>query len=314
MRKVTTYERATRIVMAWAKRQIQRLALFGPPGVGKSQAYKSALGNRRYHLFRGRQTPLQVYNTLYDAPDLPVVLDDISALLKDDNFRDMLKNLTETGERVIRWGTTTSKLEGRHTSFVCKSPVLIVLNKLPKNDPDVEAILDRCDAIWFEPTKAEIIARMWEVFPENGDLIELIAELPAMPSLRTLVRAREWQQSDDVNVIEELLSECGVSLEITQLVEIMETFPEGEWCGRYLQRTGLTDRTYRRHRRFADQIVECRKSPKPCPDVRAAGLESSSTATTASPTRLGLPSDSSPTGSETPAPGRPPSAGPPPAP
>lgn len=269
MRKIITYERLHRHILAWTKLDILRLALFGPPGVGKSYAYKNALGNRRYHLFGGRQSPLQVYNTLYDAPNLPVVLDDISALLKDDHFRDMLKNLLETGERVIRWGTTTRRLEGRHTFFVCTSPVLIVLNRLPKNDPDVEAILDRCDAVWFEPTKVEIIARMRDVFPENSDLIELIAELPAMPSLRTLVHAREWQKSEDLNVVEELLSECGVSNEVSQLVEIMQSFPEGEWCERYVQRTGLTDRTYRRHRRFADQIIECRKSPGPCPNVRA---------------------------------------------
>lgn len=259
MRKVEKYERLQRIVLAWTKLHILRLALFGPAGVGKSYAYKVALGNHPYHLFTGRQSPLHVYKTLCDAPHLPVVLDDISALLRDDNYTDMLKGLVETGQRVVRWGTTTSKLEGRPMSFVPTGPVLIILNKLPANDPDVEAILDRCDAIRFEPTKPEIIAHMREVFPDNQDLIDVIAELPTVPSLRTLTHALDWQRSDDLNVVEELLSECGVSPEISQLVEIMQTSPEREWCERYMQRTGLTDRTYRRHRRFADQIVECRR-------------------------------------------------------
>jgi hypothetical protein len=274
MRRVTTYERLHRHILAWMKRHILRLALFGPPGVGKSYAYKNALGNRRYHLFGGRQSALHIYNTLHDAPHLPVVLDDISNLLRDPVFTDLLKGLLETGERLIHWGTTTNKLEGRRKSFVCTSPVLIVLNKLPRNDPDVEAILDRCDAIYLEPTKMETVARMREIFPESRDLIDLIAELPALPTLRTLVRARDWQKSEDLNVIEELLSECGVSFEISQLVEIMETFPEREWCARYVQRTGLTDRTYRRHKRFADQIIACRRFPGRCPNVRAEAPES----------------------------------------
>jgi hypothetical protein len=276
MREVTTYERLHRNMLAWVKRKILRLALFGPPGVGKSQAYKSVL-SQPYHLFSGRQSPLYVYKALYDAPDLPVVLDDISELLGDPAFIDLLKSLLETGERVIRWGTSTSKLEGRHTSFVCTSPVLIVLNKLPKNDPDVDAILDRCDAIRFEPTKVEIIARMREIFPESVDLIDLIAELPALPSLRTLVHAREWQESEDLNVVEELLSECGESPEVTLLVQIMEAHPEHEWCDRFMAATGQTDRSYRRHKAYAKQLLACRKPPNGCPIVRPSPLPVSDT-------------------------------------
>jgi hypothetical protein len=268
IRKVETYDRLERHVRAWVNREIDALVVFGPPGVGKSCAYKTALGNRPHHLFGGRLTPLQAYLALCDAPHLPVVLDDISALLRDDNFRDMLKSLCETSRRVLRWGTTTAKLDGRPTSFTCTSPVLIVLNKLPSRDPDVEAILDRCDAIRFEPTKAEIIARMRALFPEDWELIDLIAELPALPSLRTLVKARKWAKSQELNVIEELLDECGVSAEVAALVQIMESHPEHEWCDLYVRETGLTDRTYRRHRRFADQIVACRKVRRECPNVR----------------------------------------------
>ena len=164
MRKIETYERFHRHVAALVDSEIDCLLVLGPPGIGKSHAYKTVLGNRPSHIFGGRLTPLRAYLRLHDAQHLPVVLDDISALLRDDNFRDMLKALCETGRRVVRWDTTTSKLEGRATSFVCTAPVLIVMNKLPNRDPDVLAILDRCDAIVFEPTKAEVINRMREIF------------------------------------------------------------------------------------------------------------------------------------------------------
>ncbi len=35
-------------------------------------SYRSALGNRPYHVFGGRQTPLQVYLTLHDEPAAPL--------------------------------------------------------------------------------------------------------------------------------------------------------------------------------------------------------------------------------------------------
>lgn len=211
MRKITTYERFHRHVAAWVDREIDSLLVLGSAGVGKSHAYQAALGNRPYHRFGGRQSPLHVYQMFCDRPDIPVVLDDIAALLRDNTFRDLLKGLCETGRRVIRWGTTTSKLEGRPQSFVCTAPALIVLNRMPPRDPDVAAILDRCDAIEFAPSKAEVIGRMWEIFPDDGSLIDLLAELPAVPSLRTLVKARKCQKSKHLNLIQELLDECGVA-------------------------------------------------------------------------------------------------------
>jgi hypothetical protein len=235
MRRITTYERLHRHVAAWADRDIERLLIVGPAGVGKSSAYRLGMGNRRFHLFGGRLTPLQLYLQLCDHPHRPIVLDDISALLRNRDFRDMLKSLCETGERVVRWNTTTSKL-------------------------DVAAILDRFDAISFEPLKAEVIARMIELFPEDRDIIDMLIELPALPTLRTLVKARCWRDSQHLHLVEELLDECGVPEPVATLAEIMLEVPESEWFQRYAQATRLTDRTYRRHKHLARQLVACRKS------------------------------------------------------
>ena len=180
----------------------------------------------------------------------------------------MLKSLCESGRRTLHWGTTTSKLEGRPRTFVCTAPVLIVMNKIPSRDADVAAILDRYDAIEFAPTKSEVIARMHELFSAEAELIDLIAELPKLPSLRTLIKARRWQNSKHLKLVEELLAECGAPQAVVHLARIIESHPEGEWCTRYLVETGLTDRTYRRHKRLALQLVECRASADPCPDVR----------------------------------------------
>jgi hypothetical protein len=261
IRKVETYERFHRHLASWVDGEVPCLLVLGPPGTGKSCGYRSALGNRLYHPFGGRQSPLHVYMTLHDDPQRPVVLDDISSLLRDDLFRDLLKGLTDTGPRVIRWGTTTPRLQGRPTSFTCTCPVLMVLNKMPARDPDLEAILDRVDAIRFEPFKREIIDRMYELWPADEDLIELLAELPAMPSLRTIEKARRWKNSSHLNLIEELLAECGVPEPVARLAQIVDSYPEEQWRDQYVTATGLTDRSYRRHKGIAEQLVACRRRP-----------------------------------------------------
>ena len=49
-------------------------------------------------------------------------------------------------------------MNGREKEFTHSSTVLILLNKIPEKNPDVRAILDRCDSIGFEPRKSEVIA------------------------------------------------------------------------------------------------------------------------------------------------------------
>lgn len=259
MRKIESYERFERHICAWIEREIDCLLVLGRPGTGKSHSYRELLPEGSYHLFSARKTPLQVYTELYDAPSKPVIFDDISALLKDANFLDMLKALCETGKKTIRWGTTTAKLEGRATSFVSTSPVLIVLNRMPNKNEDVRAVLDRCDAIEFVPTKAEVLARMRVIFPGDSELIDLLAELPVLPSLRTLVKAKQWARSKYLSLTEELFSECGVPDPVVRLVEIIQEFRESEWCERYIAATGLTDRTFRRHKAIATEIIACRR-------------------------------------------------------
>ena len=76
-----------------------------------------------------------------------------------------------------------------------------------------------------------------------------------MPSLRTLIKGKQWQKSKHLNLTEELFSECGVPEPVVTLVEIMQTSPRTEWSERYVAETGLTDRTFRRHKTIAEQLL-----------------------------------------------------------
>lgn len=263
LREVTTYERLLRHVHAWRDGEIERLLIVGPGGTGKSSTAREALRETPHHWFTGRLSPLQLYCDLCDAPNQPVVLDDVSGALRSNQFRDLLKAFCDTQVREIQWHTTTDKLQGRPNTVRCRGPVLLIMNRLPSNDPDLEALLDRFDAIAFQPAKTEIIARMHALYANEGPLIDLIASLAVLPTLRTLVKARTWNESKHLDVIEELLSECGVSAAVATLADIMEQHPPAEWCQRYMQATGLTDRTYRRHKQLAQELVDARRPFRP---------------------------------------------------
>jgi len=109
---------------------------------------------------------------------------------------------------------------------------------------------------------------MRRYFPNDGKLIDLLEEMAVMPSVRTLMLAREWEASPHLDLYEELLAECGVPDSVQTLVNIMERYPKGEWCDRYRKATGHTDRQFRRNRRLAVQVLACRKTQNKRPDVR----------------------------------------------
>ncbi len=268
MKKVPTYERFHRYMLAWLARDFGCLTICGDPGVGKSWAARELLKGRPYHWFSAKQTPLLVYNQLCDNPHWPVVFDDVSGMMRDSNFVDMFKNLCEDGVATVRWGSTTAKMKARPTRFQCTSPVLTLLNRMPAKNPDVEAVMDRWQSLEFKPIKSQIIAYMREYFRADGELIDLLADLPVMPSVRTLIKARQWARSEYLDLHEELLAECGAPEGVSVLIEIMERFPKKEWCSRYLEATGRNERTYRRHKRLAEQVLACRRHEDSCPNVR----------------------------------------------
>ena len=87
-----------------------------------------------------------------------------------------------------------------------------------------------------------------------------MAELPLLPSVRTLLKARQWAESKYLGLHEELLAECGVPDAVRVLIDIMGSYPEETWCRQYVEATAATDRTYRRHRAVAVELLACRRS------------------------------------------------------
>lgn len=260
--KITTYDRLERHVRSWAEGHVPFLAIIGRGGLGKTHSYESL--DIPYHTFRGRTTAFTIFETVKSAPDRPIVFDDIQALLKDASCRDLLKQLCDTKpERVIRW--STNALNAADQSFTCTSKVLVVLNCLPKKDADVEAILDRFDVKEFDPTKSEILDVMRKVAIDPDD-VDLFAELPIMPSLRTLKTYEGWKDSPYLNAVEELLSQCGVPDEIKLMMDVLKSTPRGKHIAEYQKLSGKSHaaakKEWGRKHKIAEQLVDAQKTVK----------------------------------------------------
>ena len=260
-RKVDTYDRLERFVRSWMKGAPPMLAIVGPAGRGKSSAYEQALNGKPYHLFRGRTTAIHLYTEVKERPHLPIVFDDVRQLLREPSTIDTMKQLCDSRpERQIRW--RTKALPDAERQFACTSTCLVVLNEVRRNDPDVEAIIDRLDVIRFDPTKAEIIRKMRSFAKCQRD-VDVIAEAPVLPSLRTLIKYQYWKESEELDEVRELYDECGVPDSIQMIMSIIDTCPRKDWIKTYQQSCGKSyeaaKREWSRKSNIARQLLDARR-------------------------------------------------------
>lgn len=255
LRPVDTYDALADHIRSWAEGYIRFLAVVGAPGLGKSFACEQVLNGTECHLFKGRSSAFEIFKTVHDEPDWPIIFDDVGSLLKDQTTVELLKALCDSRPaRRVQWRTNTQQLDGRAQAFDTSAPVLLICNRnTPEND-DVRAILDRADAISFESTREEILAKIDE-FDDDPEIVDALRRLPIVPSLRLYGKAKEWKASPYLDWRTNLLREACVPAHVVMAVDILRSVRPEQQVAEYIRRTGRSRRDWFNTKKKAEQFL-----------------------------------------------------------
>jgi hypothetical protein len=238
------------------------LLLVGRQGLSKSWEFEDRCKPRRdrdgaelstAHYVKGNITPVGAYRVAYRNRNRLLVFDDAERLWADRTGRFLLRDLTECRPwKWVNWQTDNKDLEreGIPRTFLTSSRVCLVMNRFAFGDfHEYEAIVDRAQFIYFDPTPLEIHknAAVWfwdqSVHDFIGDHLHLID--PGKLSSRTYVKAVERKAKGDW---QEFIARRYFTQSGEQWVLVLESDPKyrsvDERVAEFTRRTGLSRSTY----------------------------------------------------------------------
>ena len=192
---LTTYDDLSRTAIPFARGDIPLMILIGSPGVGKSKALQKACVGMPCLSVSGKKSPLDAYIDLHRHIDQPVIFDDVDTLLKDDDGKVLLRQLTETTSvKTVTWGSRTKTLDNLTPPvprlFHTRSHVCLITNKW-RSAGIFEAIESRAVLFEFKPWWSEAYQYAGTWFHDQEILDFVHAHLGQMqnPDLRVLNHA-----------------------------------------------------------------------------------------------------------------------------
>lgn len=192
--RVTAYADLDRLVTAFAQGHINLLILLGSPGLAKSQTVRRAVGEEAGWI-EGNATAYGLYAKAFRCRDKLLVIDDVDSLYADKAGVRLLKCLAQTDPvKRMAWHTAAASIaaEGVPREFETKSRVIIIANDWRTLNENVAAVQDRGHVIDFDPSAAEVHARVGEWFDDEEVYawFERHMSVIAKPSMRHYVRAK----------------------------------------------------------------------------------------------------------------------------
>lgn len=142
---------------AFGESKYKFLMVVGPGGTGKTQGARRFVPNAV--MISGDPTPFDLYKTVYNAGDRPIVFNDVAQKVWSDNtFIALMKQLTETTPtKELQWNSNAAPQAGYPKKFTTSSPVLILANRWKSLDANIRALESRAElTVMFHPTAYEV--------------------------------------------------------------------------------------------------------------------------------------------------------------
>jgi hypothetical protein len=198
--KLTTYAELEEVLRNFAAGQITFAVTLGKPGLSKGESTKKALQGKAARIIKGDHSHPNLYCTLYEHQDQPIVFDDTDKLMDQAWFQELLKNLTETNQyKKLEYNKKSPILIETETPiyFYTTSPVLLIMNWWDTDNALCSALESRAEFFIFEPNWNECY-RAWASWFDDQEIYDYIhnnLEILKQPDARLLVKARNRKQA-----------------------------------------------------------------------------------------------------------------------
>jgi hypothetical protein len=263
---IRTYERLEFFVKAFAKHYINLLIVVGPPGTAKSTHARTIAGTNSA-MIQGGATPYSLYLHIHEAIDRPIILDDADKVFREKRSVFLLKMLCQTDKvKIVEWNSRTPEIVAGEVPdrFATTSPVCIIANSWPQDNPDIAAVESRGQMVYFAPDAKEMhdYAGEWfkdrEVYEFIGDNLEMIDE----PDLRLYWKAAERKRMKD-DWKQYIKSQCmtGEKLLAYQLKKERHWTSDNQRAKEFSRITGKSERAFYRYleRLARSSLLEVKK-------------------------------------------------------
>lgn len=201
MIEVNNYKEYRKYMAAFKSKQLNLLVVVSRGGLGKTFISEEELMEEAPLIFTGHVTPMSMYKELYlrhqEEQDFLVIFDDVDALMMNKTNIALLKQLCDTREVKQLKYSTTAKTLNAPTEFETRCKVLMLMNDLRPEDPNLKALMSRSHLINFTPPDIEILNNI-KTFGDDKeilDFISLYAHFSKKLNLRVYKRALELKEA-----------------------------------------------------------------------------------------------------------------------